>query len=78
MDGQNRQNIKPGLEVEIVLKANQPTGQLTRGIVHEILTSSSFHPRGIKVRLTDGQVGRVQNIILSSNRVEEFDDLEMS
>ena len=63
MDGQNRQDIKPGMEVEVVLKANQGTGKLTRGIVAEILTSSEFHPRGIKVRLTDGQVGRVQKII---------------
>jgi uncharacterized repeat protein (TIGR03833 family) len=63
MNGRNRDDIKPGLEVEIVLKADQRTGTLTRGIVAEILTPSSFHPRGIKVRLTDGQVGRVQNII---------------
>jgi len=63
MNGQNRANIKLGLEVEIVLKADQRTGALTRGIVAEILTSSSFHPRGIKVRLKDGRVGRVQSII---------------
>ena len=48
--------------VEVVLKADQRTGKLTRGIVAEILTSSNFHPRGIKVRLEDGQVGRTQNI----------------
>lgn len=65
MNGQNREDIKEGLEVEVVLKEDQPTGKLTRGIVAEILTNSSFHPRGIKVRLTDGQVGRVQNIISS-------------
>ena len=63
MDGQNRRDIKPGMEVEMVLKANQGTGKLTRGIVAEILTNSEFHPRGIKVRLADGQVGRVQKII---------------
>lgn len=63
MNGQNRSEIKPGLEVEIVLKADQRTGALTRGIVAEILTSSSTHPHGIKVRLVDGRVGRVQNII---------------
>ena len=63
MNGQNRDDIKPGLEVEIVLKADQGSGALTRGVVDEILTNSSFHPHGIKVRLTDGQVGRVQNII---------------
>ncbi len=63
MQGQNRDEIKPGLEVEIVLKEDQSTGLLTRGIVAEILTSSPTHPRGIKVRLEDGQVGRVQSII---------------
>lgn len=63
MDGQNRSNIKLGLEVEIVLKADQRAGNLTRGIVAEILTSSPNHPHGIKVRLEDGQVGRVQNIV---------------
>ncbi|MEK7163033.1 MAG: YwbE family protein [Patescibacteria group bacterium] len=62
MNGQNRENIKIGLMVEVVLKADQRTGKLTRGIVAEILTSSNFHPRGIKVRLEDGQVGRTQNI----------------
>ena len=48
--------------VDIVLKADQKTGKLTRGIVADILTSSALHHRGIKVRLKDGQVGRVQNI----------------
>ena len=62
MTGQNREDIKIGSEVEIVLKADQRTGTLTRGIVAEILTNSSSHPYGIKVRLEDGQVGRVQNI----------------
>ena len=63
MDPHNRDNIKPGLEVDVVLKEDQNTGRLTRGIVQDILTNSSFHPHGIKVRLADGQVGRVQNII---------------
>jgi len=63
MPGQNRIDIKIGLEVEVVLKADQRTGKLTRGIVAGILTNSPFHPHGIKVRLQDGQVGRVQNII---------------
>lgn len=63
MNGQNREDIKPGLEVEIVLKEDQKTGKLTRGIVSEILTNSFSHPHGIKVRLTDGSVGRVQNIL---------------
>ncbi len=63
MNGSNREDIRPGLAVEIVLKEDQSTGKLTRGIVQDILTSSSFHPRGIKVRLESGEVGRVQNII---------------
>ena len=62
MDGQGRESVKIGSEVEIVLKEDQGTGKLTRGIVAEILTSSAFHRRGIKVRLKDGKVGRVQKI----------------
>jgi len=62
MDGKNRANIKIGSEVDIVLKKDQPTGKLTHGKVKDILTSDSFHPRGCKVRLEDGQVGRVQKI----------------
>lgn len=61
--GQNRQNIYAGLEVDIVLKQDQRTGKTTRGIVKDILTNSPNHPHGIKVRLQDGQVGRVQTII---------------
>jgi uncharacterized repeat protein (TIGR03833 family) len=63
MNGQNRSDIYPGLEVEIILKKDQRSGKLTRGIVKDLLTSSSFHSRGIKVRLEDGQVGRVANIV---------------
>jgi len=59
---QQRMNIKPGLTVQIVLKADQRSGKLTKGIVKDILTNSSFHPHGIKVRLEDGSVGRVQKI----------------
>ena len=62
MNGQTRANIKIGGEVDIILKADQPTGKLTHGRVADILTSDSFHYRGIKVRLEDGQVGRVQLI----------------
>ncbi|MED1802026.1 YwbE family protein [Brevibacillus porteri] len=62
MNGKNRKNIVAGLEVDIVLKQDQRTGKRTRGIVKDILTNSSTHPHGIKVRLTDGQVGRVQEI----------------
>jgi uncharacterized repeat protein (TIGR03833 family) len=59
MDGKNRKDIYPGLEVDIVLKKDQRTGNKTRGIVQGLLTSSDFHSRGIKVRLEDGSVGRV-------------------
>ncbi len=61
--GQVRENVYAGIEVDIVLKEDQSSGKLTRGIVQDILTSSSFHPRGIKVRLQSGEVGRVQHII---------------
>ncbi|HTX90324.1 MAG TPA: YwbE family protein [Anaerolineales bacterium] len=61
--GNRRANIKPGLRVRIVLKQDQSTGKLTEGIVRDILTSSPTHPHGIKVRLTDGQVGRVKEIL---------------
>ena len=64
MENQIRSNIKPGIRVKIVLKKDQPTGILTEGIVKDILTNSAVHPRGIKVRLEDGQVGRVQEIII--------------
>jgi len=60
---QQRSQIKPGLQVKIVLKQHQRSGVLTEGIVKDILTSSSIHPHGIKVRLTDGKIGRVQSII---------------
>jgi uncharacterized repeat protein (TIGR03833 family) len=59
---QERENIKPGKVVEIVLKKDQKTGKRTKGIVKDILTSAAHHSRGIKVRLEDGSVGRVQEI----------------
>lgn len=62
MNGQNRSDIYPGLEVDIILKKDQRSGKRTRGIVKNLLTSSAFHSRGIKVRLEDGQVGRVIEI----------------
>ncbi|MTI40774.1 YwbE family protein [Fulvivirga lutimaris] len=62
MDGTIRENIKPGSKVAIVLKKDQRTGTLTEGIVKDLLTKSPKHHRGIKVRLTDGQIGRVQEI----------------
>ncbi|WP_108672330.1 YwbE family protein [Peribacillus acanthi] len=61
-DGRYRKNVQAGLEVDIVLKKDQRTGNTTRGIVKDLLTNSQFHPHGIKVRLQDGQVGRVQGI----------------
>ena len=63
MNSQIRTNIKPGMTVLIVLKQDQRTGKLTKGIVKDILTKSSNHPHGIKVRLSDGQVGRVKEIV---------------
>ena len=62
MQGQNRNDIYPGLKVDIILKKDQRSGKRTRGIVKDLLTSSAFHSRGIKVRLEDGQVGRVIEI----------------
>ena len=62
MDGKNRSNITPGLTVSIILKQNQRSGKLTKGIVKDILTGSSSHPHGIKVRLTTGEIGRVKII----------------
>ena len=58
-----RKNITPGLKVAIVLKQDQRTGKETLGLVKDLLTNSPNHPHGIKVRLMDGQVGRVQKII---------------
>jgi uncharacterized repeat protein (TIGR03833 family) len=63
MDGTTRSSIKPGMTVLIVLKQDQRTGKLTRGIVKDILTKSPTHPHGIKVRLESGAVGRVKEII---------------
>ncbi len=62
MDASNRVNIKSGLSVSIVLKKDQGSGNLTKGIVRDILTKSSHHPHGIKVRLESGEVGRVKEI----------------
>ncbi|MBD1384138.1 YwbE family protein [Mucilaginibacter rigui] len=63
MHGRNRTDIYPGLEVDIILKKDQRSGKLTRGVVKDLLTSASYHSRGIKVRLEDGQVGRVAQIV---------------
>lgn len=63
MNGTLRSNIKAGLRVKIVLKQDQRSGRLTEGVVKDILTSSQTHHHGIKVRLEDGQVGRVKEIL---------------
>lgn len=63
MNGKKRIDIKQGLKVNIVLKQDQRSGKLTQGIVKDILTNSPTHPHGIKVRLINGQVGRVQEIL---------------
>ena len=60
MDGTRRSDIRPGLRVSIVMKEDQRTGKLTEGIVRDILTSSTAHPHGIKVRLESGEIGRVK------------------
>lgn len=63
MQGQNRADIYPGLEVGVILKKDQRSGNVTYGVVEKLLTSSPYHSRGIKVRLDDGQVGRVCEIV---------------
>jgi uncharacterized repeat protein (TIGR03833 family) len=63
MPNRERKNIRPGQKVAVVLKQDQRTGRRTVGTVKDLLTNSAFHPRGIKVRLADGQVGRVQEIL---------------
>lgn len=63
MPNRERKNITAGLDVAIVLKQDQRTGKETIGVVKDLLTNSNFHPHGIKVRLADGQVGRVKRIL---------------
>jgi uncharacterized repeat protein (TIGR03833 family) len=63
MDGRERKDVRPGLTVDIVLKQDQRTGRVTRGVVRDVLTKSSFHPHGIKVRLEIGEVGRVKAVL---------------
>ena len=63
MNGTKREDLKPGMHVKIVLKEDQRTGELTEGIVKDILTKSPNHPHGIKVRLETGEVGRVKEIV---------------
>jgi len=66
MQGDKRADIKPGLSVRVVKKEDQRTGRLTEGVVRDILTNSSTHPHGIKVRLESGIVGRVKEIVRQS------------
>lgn len=63
VDARLRSNVRVGLTVDVVTKTDQPTGRLTRGVVAQLLTKSPTHPHGIKVRLQDGQVGRVKHIV---------------
>jgi uncharacterized repeat protein (TIGR03833 family) len=69
MAGKNRRDIKVGIEVDIVMKKDQRSGKLTRGIVKDILTRSADHPHGIKVRLTGGQVGRVRRFVNAASGI---------
>lgn len=64
MNGKNRNNISPGKKVKIIQKQHQKSGQLTEGLVKDILTGSASHPHGIKVRLEDGTIGRVKEIVI--------------
>ncbi|RKX79698.1 MAG: YwbE family protein [Spirochaetes bacterium] len=65
MNGNNRSDIRPGLKVAVVMKQDQRSGALTEGVVKDLLTNSSYHPHGIKVRLESGEVGRVSEILES-------------
>jgi len=63
MKDAKRTDIKPGIRVLVIIKQNQRTGELTEGVVKDILTKSSSHPHGIKVRLESGEIGRVKEIL---------------
>jgi uncharacterized repeat protein (TIGR03833 family) len=63
MDGSERKNVRPGLTVDIVMKQDQRTERLTRGVVKDVLTKSPYHPHGIKVRLETSEVGRVKEVV---------------
>lgn len=69
MPHRERKNVRPGTKVAIVLKQDQRTGRETVGVVKDLLTNSSTHPRGIKVRLVDGQIGRVQTILSDAREI---------
>jgi uncharacterized repeat protein (TIGR03833 family) len=80
VSGQDRKDVRPGARVEIVQKKDQRSGRRTAGVVKEVLTPSAHHPRGIKVRLVNGQIGRVQAILADATplemREEPSDDTE--
>jgi uncharacterized repeat protein (TIGR03833 family) len=63
VSGQYRKDVRPGVRVEIIMKKDQRSGRRTAGVVKDILTSAAYHSRGIKVRLEDGQIGRVQAVL---------------
>jgi uncharacterized repeat protein (TIGR03833 family) len=73
MNGKNHKDIKPGLRVNITQKPDQRSGKLAGGIVQDILTKSAYHPHGIKVRLDNREVGRVQGIVKTSREAEGTD-----
>jgi uncharacterized repeat protein (TIGR03833 family) len=70
LSGQYRKDVRPGVRVEIVQKKDQHSGRRTTGVVKDILTSSAYHSRGIKVRLVNGQIGRVQAILSEAAQPE--------
>ncbi len=72
MDGKTRANIKPGMLVNIVLKKDQRTGELTEGIVKDLLTSAPYHHHGIKVRLMDGQIGLSRKLLKTIFRTHQI------
>jgi uncharacterized repeat protein (TIGR03833 family) len=73
MDGKHRKNIRPGLKVTVTQKPDQRSGRLTGGLMKDILTTSVYHPHGIKVRLETGEVGRVQEMVETSREAEATD-----
>ena len=74
MNGQYRKDIRPGTRVAIVLKKDQRSGRQTTGVVKDVLTSSAYHSRGIKVRLENGQIGRVQTILSGGAQPEKMEE----
>jgi uncharacterized repeat protein (TIGR03833 family) len=71
LSGNNRETIKIGSIVRVIKKSDQKTGEISEGIVKEVLTKSKFHPHGIKVILEDGIIGRVKEVVNVSNNTKE-------